>query len=252
MPFEIALQTHQDKIQRQPAPPMARSEPALYGDRRAFLQSSAALLLAAALYPQMAGAAEGAPMLKLIAFGDSLSAGYNLPAAAAFPAVLEAALRKEGYRVAVVNAGVSGDTASGGLARLAWTLSDGADGVILELGANDMLRGTDPDVTKAALDSILAELKARDIKVLIAGMKATPSLGKDYKARFDAIFPELAAKYDALLYPFFLDGVAGAPGLRLNDGLHPNSAGVERIVQGILPSARAFLGQLGAKAVVVR
>jgi acyl-CoA thioesterase-1 len=210
------------------------------------------LLLAAALYPAAARAAEDAPMLKLVAFGDSLSAGHNLPADAAFPAVLEVALRKEGYRVELVNAGVSGDTASDGLARVAWSLADGADGVILELGANDMLRGIDPEVTQAALDDILAELKARNIKVLIAGMKATPSLGKDYKARFDAIFPQLAAKYNAPLYAFFLDGVMGEPALTLKDGLHPNAAGVDRIVAGILPSVRAFLGQFGEKTVMSR
>lgn len=192
-------------------------------------------------------AAETQRAIKLIAFGDSLSAGYMLPADAAFPAALEAALRQEGYRVSIVNAGVSGDTASDGRARLDWTLADGADGVILELGANDMLRGIDPSVTRAALDAILAELKARDIKVLIAGMLASPSLGKDYKARFDAIYPDLAGKYDAPLYPFFLDGVAGQRDLKLADGLHPNAAGVEDIVHGILPSVRAFLRQFDEK-----
>ncbi len=147
--------------------------------------------------------------MKIIAFGDSLTAGFGLAADAAFPAVLEKTLRAEGYAVSVVNAGVSGDTASGGQARLAWSLGDGADGVILELGANDMLRGVDPEVTKAALDAILGELKARNIKVLIAGMKAASSLGEDYKRRFDAIYPALAKKYGAPLYPFFLEGVAG-------------------------------------------
>lgn len=192
-------------------------------------------------------AAETQRAIKLIAFGDSLSAGYMLPADAAFPSALEAALRQEGYRVSIVNAGVSGDTASDGRARLDWTLADGADGVILELGANDMLRGIDPSVTRAALDAILAELKARDIKVLIAGMLASPSLGKDYKARFDAIYPDLAGKYDAPLYPFFLDGVAGQRDLKLSDGLHPNAAGVEDIVHGMLPSVRAFLRQFDEK-----
>jgi acyl-CoA thioesterase I len=146
------------------------------------------------------------------------------------------------------HAGVSGDTASGGQARLDWALGDGADGVILELGANDMLRGVDPEVTKAALDAILGELKARNIKALIAGMKAVSSLGQDYKTRFDAIYPGLAKKYDAPLYPFFLEGVAGDPALKLGDGLHPNPAGVERIVKGILPNIRAFVDQFGAKA----
>ncbi len=197
-------------------------------------------------------AGDEASTLKLVAFGDSLSAGHDLPGDAAFPAMLEAALRKEGYRVAVANAGVSGDTASDGLARVAWSLADGADGVILELGANDMLRGVDPDVTQTALDGLLGELTARNIKVLVAGMKATPSLGKEFKARFDAIFPRLAAKYDAPLYPFFLDGVMGEPGLTLKDGMHPNAAGVARIVAGILPSVRALLSQFGAKAILSR
>jgi acyl-CoA thioesterase-1 len=203
--------------------------------------------LAALSCPARSAAKETAP-LKIIAFGDSLVAGFGLAVDAAFPAVLEKTLRAEGYAVSVVNAGVSGDTASGGQARLDWALTDGADGVILELGANDMLRGVDPEVTKAALDAILGKLKARNIKVLIAGMKAAPNLGQDYKARFDAIYPALAKKYDAPLYPFFLEGVAGEPALKLGDGLHPNPAGVERIVKGILPAVRAFVHQFGAKA----
>ncbi|MGB6324755.1 MAG: arylesterase [Methylocella sp.] len=227
--------------------PMPRSRPGGYGHRRAFLQLSAALLLAALACPARPTAKE-TPPLKIIAFGDSLVAGFGLPNNAAFPAVLEKMLRAEGYRVTVVNAGVSGDTASGGQARLDWALGDGADGVILELGANDMLRGVDPEVTKAALDAILGELKARKIKVLIAGMKAASSLGQDYKTRFDAIYPGLAKKYDAPLYPFFLEGVAGEPALTLGDGLHPNPAGVDRIVKGILPDVRAFADQFGAKA----
>lgn len=184
----------------------------------------------------------------LVAFGDSLTAGYGLPADSALPAVLERALRAEGYAVTIVNAGVSGDTASGGLARLDWSISDGTDGVILSLGANDMLRGIDPDVTSAALDAILARLAQRRIAVLIAGMRASPSLGKAYKARFDAIYPALAEKYKAPLYPFFVDGVAGEPQLKLADGLHPNAAGVARMVEGILPSLRSFLQKLGSKA----
>jgi acyl-CoA thioesterase I len=232
---------------RKTAHPMPRSRPGGYGHRRAFLQLSAALLLEA--LPCLAwSAATEPPPLRIIAFGDSLVAGHGLAADAAFPAVLEKTLRAEGYHVAVVNAGVSGDTASGGQARLDWALAYGADGVILELGANDMLRGVDPEVTKAALDAIIGELKARNIKVLITGMKAAPNLGQDYKARFDAIYPALAKKYDAPLYPFFLEGVLGEPALQLGDGLHPNPAGVERIVKGILPIVRAFVHQFGAKA----
>jgi acyl-CoA thioesterase-1 len=226
---------------------MPRSRPAGYGHRRAFLQVPVALLLGALSWPAGSAATEPPP-LRIIAFGDSLVAGHGLAADAAFPAVLEKTLRAEGYHVMVVNAGVSGDTASGGQARLDWALGYGADGVILELGANDMLRGVDPEVTKAALDAILGELKARNIKVLIAGMRAASSLGQDYKTRFDAIYPVLAKKYDAPLYPFFLEGVAGEPTLKLGDGLHPNPAGVERIVKGILPDVHAFVDQFGAKA----
>lgn len=227
--------------------PMPRSRPGGYGHRRAFLQLSAVLLLVA-LSCEAWSAPKETPPMKIIAFGDSLTAGFGLAADAAFPAVLEKALRAEGYPVTIVNAGVSGDTASGGQARLAWALTDGADGVILELGANDMLRGVDPEVTRAALEAILGELKARNIKVLIAGMKAASNLGQDYKTRFDAIYPALAKKYDAPLYPFILEGVAGEPALKLGDGLHPNPAGVERIVKGILPDVRAFVDHFDASA----
>ncbi len=226
---------------------MPRSRPGGYRHRRAFLQLSAALLLEALSFPAWSAAQE-TPPLKIIAFGDSVVAGYGLAADAAFPAVLEKTLRAEGYHVTIINAGVSGDTASGGEARLDWALGDGADGVILELGGNDMLRGVDPEVTKAALDAILAKLKARNIKVLIVGMKALPSLGQEFKTRFDAIYPGLAKKYEAPLYPHFLEGVIDEPALKLADGLHPNPAGVERIVKGILPDVRAFVDQFGAKA----
>jgi acyl-CoA thioesterase-1 len=185
--------------------------------------------------------------VRLLAFGDSLTAGYGLPAGSAFPAVLERALRAEGYAVTIVNAGVSGDTASSGLARLDWSLGEGTtDGVILALGANDMLRGLDPDLTRGVLDTILARLAARKMKVLVVGMRASPSLGKAYKARFDAIYPALAEKYRVPLYPFFLDGVVDMPDLKLADGLHPNAAGVARMVAGILPSMRALLDEIGA------
>lgn len=182
--------------------------------------------------------------LKLVAFGDSLTAGYDLPQDAAFPVVLEQALRHDGYDVNVVNAGVSGNTAADGLARLDWSVNDGTDGVILELGANDMLRGLDPDHLRQILDQIVAALAARHIKVLIAGMLATPSLGAEYQKSFDSIYPELAAKYQAPLYPFFMKGVTGHTDLILADGLHPNAAGVKTIVAGILPTVEAFLTTL--------
>ncbi|WP_368669899.1 arylesterase [Beijerinckia sp. L45] len=178
---------------------------------------------------------------KILAFGDSLTAGYMLPGAAAFPSVLEKALRGQGRDVTVINGGVSGDTATGGLARLDWTLGDGADVVILELGANDMLRGIDPAVTKAALSTIVERLKARNIKILLAGMRASPSLGRDYADRFDAIYPALAKTYDLPLYPFFLDGMVQDSTQKLADGMHPNQRGVETIVAHILPSVDALL-----------
>jgi acyl-CoA thioesterase-1 len=231
----------------------APAEAFRYGDRRRFLQAGAAGLAALLARLPRAAAEDGAApaasprVIKLVAFGDSLTAGIRLPAGVSFPILLEMALRREGYHVAIVNAGVSGDTSTGGLARLDWSLGAGADGLILELGANDMLRGTNPKITKAALDGILARLKEKNIKVLIAGMLASPSLGRDYRAEFDAIYPDLAARYDALLYPFFLEGAAGHPELNLPDGLHPNAAGVEAIVANILPSVRALLASLGDK-----
>ena len=188
--------------------------------------------------------AEPGRPLKLVAFGDSLTAGYRLPADAAFPAVLERALVKRGHAVSIANAGVSGDTTTGGLDRLDWSVPDGTDGVILELGANDMLRGIDPAVPRKALDAIIGRLTARGIPVLLAGMRASANLGPDYIARFDAIYPDLARQYGLVLYPFFLAGVAGERGLNLDDGLHPNPKGVEAIVAGILPSVEIFLGRL--------
>jgi len=182
--------------------------------------------------------------LKLVAFGDSLTAGYGLPAGQAFPDVLARALKAKGWDVEVVNAGVSGDTAADGLARYDWSVPDGVDAIIVELGANDMLRGADPAATEVTLSQILAKTRDAHLATLLAGMLAAPNLGEDYKRRFDAIYPELVQKFGVTLYPFFLEGVAGAPSLQLNDGLHPNRAGVERIVQGILPSVEAVLAQV--------
>ncbi len=203
------------------------------------------LFAASALGLSMAGPAHAEPRsLKLVALGDSLTAGYRLPAAAAFPSVLERALAAKGERVSVANAGVSGETATNGLDRVAWSVPDGTDGVILELGANDMLRGTDPAVTRKALEAIIAGLKARGIPVLLAGMRASTNLGPDYVARFDAIYPDLAAQYGLVLYPFFMAGMVGERAYTLDDGLHPNVRGVEVIVAGILPAVETFLGRL--------
>ncbi len=188
-------------------------------------------------------AQSGAP-LKIVAFGDSLTAGYGLPAQEAFPARLERALKAKGHNVEIENAGVSGDTASGGLSRLEWSIADGTDAVIVELGANDMLRGVEPKVTRQALDDILAKLKARNIPVLLTGMRAAPNMGADYVRAFEAIFPALAQKYDAVFYPFFLDGVAADPRLALRDGVHPNGAGVQIIVDGIVPKVEELIARV--------
>ncbi|QRE74693.1 arylesterase [Methylobacterium aquaticum] len=209
----------------------------------AFLIVSLLMTLVTPLHAQDAGAAK-ARALNLVALGDSLTAGYGLPAAAAFPVQLEAALKARGHAVTVANAGVSGDTATGGLDRVEWSVPDGTDGVILELGANDMLRGTDPAVTEKALDAIIAKLKARGIPVMLAGMRAAPNLGPDYGRRFDAIYPRLAERDGLVLYPFFLDGVAGDRSLALPDGLHPTKEGVAKIVAGILPRVEEFLARL--------
>ena len=215
----------------------------LYGRVRALC--TGLLLLCSGLPAPAAG--PGAP-LHIVAFGDSLTAGYMLPPDAAFPVVLEKALRAAGRPVEIANAGVSGDTATDGLARLDWSTPEGTDAVILELGANDMLRGLDPAVTRAALDGILAKLQARGVKVLVAGMVASPNLGRDYQARFDSIYPDLAKKYGAMLYPFFLDGMALDAALHIQDGLHPNRAGVERIVATMLPTVEKFLATVRPKA----
>jgi acyl-CoA thioesterase-1 len=183
--------------------------------------------------------------LRIVALGDSLTAGYGVGPADAFPVVLQAALRAKGFDVTIVNAGVSGDTATGGAERLDWSVPDGTAGVILELGANDALRGIDPAVTRAALDRILTRLDQRRIPVLIAGMYAPRNLGADYVAAFDAIYPALAKRHGAMLYPFFLDGVAEDPGLNQGDGLHPTAAGVRVIVERMLPTVEAFLRRIG-------
>jgi acyl-CoA thioesterase-1 len=179
--------------------------------------------------------------VKIVALGDSLTAGLGLPANEGFVPRLQAALAAKGVAVAIANAGVSGDTASGALARLDWSVPDGTEAVIVEIGANDMLRGIKPQVTRGALDTILQRLTGRHIAVLLCGMRAAPNLGADYGQSFESIFPELAAKYGALVYPFFLDGVAADLGLLQKDGLHPNAAGVDVIVARILPKVEELV-----------
>jgi acyl-CoA thioesterase-1 len=193
-----------------------------------------------------APATEAKPV-KMVVLGDSLSAGYGLPAAAAFPPRLQKALETKGIKVDMINAGVSGDTASGGRERLDWSIPEGTEAVILELGANDALRGTDPAVTRAALSDILTRLQARKIAVLLCGMVAPPNYGRDYAARFNAIYPELSKKFGVPLYPFFLDGVAADARLNQADGMHPTAEGVDLMVKNILPTVEAFLGKLSAQ-----
>lgn len=168
-------------------------------------------------------------------FGDSLVAGYGLPAEDAIPANLEAALADRGIAATVLNAGVSGDTTAGGVSRLAWALADDPDFVVVELGANDGLRGIDPANTRQNLDTILSELDAAGVPALLAGMLAPRNLGPEYAAEFDALYPELAEKHDVPLYPFFLEGVALEPSLNQPDGIHPNAAGVDAIVERFTP-----------------
>lgn len=206
------------------------------------------LWLVAALGP--AFAAERTGPVHIVAFGDSLTAGYGLKASDAFPEQLAAALKAKGHDVEIANAGVSGDTAAAGLERFDWAVPDGTDAVILELGANDALRGIDPAKTRANLDRILTKLRARNIEVLLAGMLAPRNLGKEYERKFASIYTDLAEKHGALLYPFFLDGVALDPKLNLDDGLHPTGKGVGIIVERILPKVEELIARVHDRRLV--
>lgn len=186
--------------------------------------------------------------ITLVAFGDSLTAGYQLGPDEGFAERLQAKLAERGEDVRVVDAGVSGDTTSGGLSRLDWSVSSDADGVILELGGNDALRGIDPSTTEANLDKMLTRLSERDLPVLLAGMLAPPNMGPDYEAAFNPIFERLATKHDAIYYPFFLEGVAGNADLGLGDGIHPNAAGVDVMVDNILPSVEKLIDRIRRRA----
>jgi acyl-CoA thioesterase-1 len=179
--------------------------------------------------------------VSIVALGDSLTAGYGLAPGQSFPEQLERALRARGHDVTVANAGVSGDTASDGLARLEWSVPAEADAVIVEFGANDALRGIDPSVTRTALKGILEKLRARGQLALLAGMLAPRNLGAEYAAAFDAIYAELAEEYDVRLYPFFLEGVAADAALNQPDGIHPTAEGVARIVEALLPDVEALV-----------
>ena len=179
---------------------------------------------------------------QILVFGDSLAAGFGLPPEASFPARLEARLAGDGIRARVVNAGVSGDTTAGGLKRLDWALAEKPDLVILELGANDALRGIDPETVRANLDAMIGKVTASGAKLLLAGMRAPPNWGDAYQQRFDALYPELAKAHRVALYPFFLDGVAMEPSLNQPDGLHPNARGVALLVDRIAPYVAKLLG----------
>jgi len=202
-----------------------------------------ALVLNIALVP---GPAAAAGQLKLIGFGDSLMAGYGLEGGEGFPARLQAALNERGRDVEIIDAGVSGDTTSGGLARLDWSIPDDAQGVILELGANDALRGVPPEKTRENLDAMITRLKERGIAVLLAGMLAPPNMGADYETAFNGIYPQLAKEHELLLYPFFLEGVTGDEAMLLPDGMHPNANGINKMVEGILPVAEQFVSRIKA------
>jgi acyl-CoA thioesterase I len=202
-----------------------------------------ALTAAGAAVAEGSAAREAKPV-KMVVLGDSLSAGLGLPASAAFPARLQKAFKDMGIDIDMINAGVSGDTSSGGRDRLDWSVPEGTGAVIVELGANDALRGIDPAVTRSALSDILGRLKARGIAVLLCGMLAPPNYGHDYADRFNAIYPELSKSFDVSLYRFFLNGVAADAKLNQADGIHPTAEGVDIIVQNLLPSVEALLGTI--------
>jgi acyl-CoA thioesterase-1 len=228
-----------------------------YGERKGRVQAliaaaglvalCAAWLFAGAFPAQAQARAQDRPV-KLVVFGDSLTAGLGLPAAEAFPAKLASALKAKGLAVDIADAGVSGDTTSGGLGRLDWSVPEGTDAVIVELGANDALRGVDPKITRGALDEILRRLQERGIAVLLAGMQAPRNLCECYARSFDAIYPELAKAHGVLFYPFFLDGVVTDARLNQRDGIHPNAAGVDVIVARILPKVEELVIRARAKS----
>lgn len=202
-----------------------------------------AITLAATLLLAVLATAARAEPYRIVGFGDSLMAGFGLQPGESFPEKLQAALKAKGHDVMIENAGVSGDTTSGGLARLDWSVPEGTRLVILELGANDMLRGIDPALTERNLDEMITRLKARGVSVLLAGMRAAPNLGADYQRDFDGIFPRLAEKHGLPLYPFFLDGVAADKAFLLEDGMHPNAKGIERMVERFLPELEKVLAE---------
>jgi acyl-CoA thioesterase-1 len=219
-------------------PKFLKAESTSYGHWLLLVQAVAFAVVLAAASPA------AARTILLVVLGDSLTAGLGLPPGKAFPDRLQAALRARGLDVDVLNAGVSGDTAADGLGRYDWAVPANADALIVELGANDMLRGLEPEATKKALSAILDKAHAARLPTLIAGMRAAPNLGAEYDRAFDAIYPALAKDYDVALYPFFLDGVAGDPKLNQADGMHPTAEGVGAIVERIAPSVEEILKQV--------
>jgi acyl-CoA thioesterase-1 len=219
-------------------PEFLKTKSPSYGHWRLLVQ---ALAFAAALATAPHAAAR---TLRLVVLGDSLTAGLGLPPGQAFPDRLQTALRAKGWDVQVLNAGVSGDTAADGLARYGWAVPADADALIVELGANDMLRGLEPETTRAALSAILDKAQAAHLPTLVAGMRAAPNLGVEYGREFSAIYPAVSKAHHALLYPFFLDGVAGDPKLNQADGMHPTADGVEAIVERIAPSVEEILKEV--------
>lgn len=223
-------------------PKFLKAKSTSYGHWLLLVQAVAfAVVLAVVL---AAASPVAARTIRLVVLGDSLTAGLGLPPGKAFPDRLQAALRARGWDVDVLNAGVSGDTAADGLGRYDWAVPANADALIVELGANDMLRGLEPEATKKALSAILDKAHAARLPTLIAGMRAAPNLGAEYDRAFDAIYPALAKDHDVALYPFFLDGVAGDPKLNQADGMHPTAEGVGAIVERIAPSVEEILKQV--------
>lgn len=219
-------------------PKFLKAKSTSYGHWLLLVQAVAFAVVLAAASPV------AARTIRLVVLGDSLTAGLGLPPGKAFPDRLQAALRARGLDVDVLNAGVSGDTAADGLGRYDWAVPANADALIVELGANDMLRGLEPEATKKALSAILDKAHAARLPTLIAGMRAAPNLGAEYDRAFDAIYPALAKDRDVALYPFFLDGVAGDPKLNQADGMHPTAEGVDAIVERIAPSVEEILKQV--------
>jgi len=206
-----------------------------------FFERFAARALAVLVGLAASGAPARAETVRILALGDSLTAGYGIDLADTFPVQLEDALRADGLDVAVINAGVSGDTSAGGLARLGWALADRPHMAIVALGGNDALRGLDPAATRANFDAIVTRIEAAGVRVLLAGMKAPPNLGAEYGRAFEAVFAGVAERHGVALYPFFLEGVAAVPALNQDDAIHPNARGIQIMVEGILPYVRDLI-----------